>query len=60
MMKIPYCISKQNRSLCTTDEKMNTGTKKKTVSNKMLYSEKIRTSTFKPVNPTSNQTVRPF
>jgi hypothetical protein len=60
MMKIPYCISKQNMSLCTTDEQMNTGTKKKTVSNKMLYSEKIRTSSFKPMNPTSNRGLRPY
>ena len=60
MMKIPYCISKQNMSLCMTDEKMNTGTKKKTVSDKMLYSEIIRTSKFKTVNPTSNQALRPF
>jgi hypothetical protein len=43
-----------------TDEKMNTGTKKKTVSDKMLYSEIIRTSKFKTVNPTSNQALRPF
>lgn len=60
MMKIPYCISKQNMALCAIDEKMNTGTKKKTVSDKMLYSEIIRTSTFKPVNPTSNQAFRPY
>lgn len=60
MMKIPYCISKQNMSLCVTDEKMNTGTKKKTVSDKMLYSEKIRTSNFKPKNPMNNRVTRPF
>ena len=54
-MKIPYCLKQ-----CTTDSNMNTGTKKKTVSNKMLYSQIVNNSTYKPVNPTTNQTTRPF
>jgi hypothetical protein len=59
-MKIPYCLNAQNKSLCTTDSNLNTGTKKKTVSDKMLYSHIVNNSTYKPVNPTTNQTIRPF
>ena len=58
-MKIPYCLNAQKKS-CTTDSNMNTGTKKKTVSDKMLYSQIVNNSTYKPVNPTTNQTIRPF
>jgi hypothetical protein len=56
---IPYCVNKQKLSFCKNDPSMNTGSKKKTISDKMRYSQ-IVNGTYKPVNPANNQVLRPF